>query len=137
METACDMQRAIWEVLDEFFTGGLRHIRSEFRRKHPKWNVSVIRQEEASEYRIRERNAQIEIRDAFNSHLVIQQYEGREKRILLFIPPDWREKVVIRLKKGCIRCFQKDPYKRLDISAGKGTVIYEKAREWTKEEYTV
>ncbi|EET62975.1 hypothetical protein BRYFOR_05326 [Marvinbryantia formatexigens DSM 14469] len=127
METAYGMQQGIWDVLSVMFTRGIKQI--QLRRKRQKWSVFVMLEEEAGEYRICEKNAQVEIRDAFNSNLVAQYYEGKEKRIILFIPRGWKEKVRICLKKGCVRCFQKKPFECLEIWTRKGAVIYENEEE--------
>lgn len=80
-------------------------------------------EEDAKEYWICEKNAQIEIRDAFNSHLVIQRYDGKEKRMIVFIPSGWKEKIGIKINKGTVRCFQKQLFEGLEVIVKKGKIV--------------
>lgn len=120
METTCDMQRGIWDMLED----AVRYI--QIKKKRSRWNVSVIKEEEARECLISEKKAKIEIRDAFNTHLVIQRCEGKEKKIVVYIPRKWEKKITVRLDKGTVTCFQQIPCKSLSVSVKKGKVIYEK-----------
>lgn len=121
METAYEMG---WEIVNRLDRAMADYF-SEWKRarKRLQWSTSVLTEEDAREYQIRERNAQVEIRDGFNQNLVIQYYEGRQKKILLFIPQNWQQKIRISLRRGSIICFQKEPYRGLELSMKKGEIL--------------
>lgn len=120
MDTVYDMRSGIWAMLSEAFMYRINQIR--IKKKSQKQSVLVMYEEDVKEYWICEKNAQIEIRDAFNSHLVIQRYDGKEKRIIVFIPSDWKEKIGIKINKGTVRCFQKQPFEGLEVIVKKGKI---------------
>lgn len=121
METAYEMG---WEIVNRLDRAMADYF-SEWKRarKRLQWSTSVLTEEDAREYQIRERNAQVEIRDGFNQNLVIQYYEGRQKKIILFIPQNWQQKIRISLRKGSIICLQKEPYRGLELSVKKGEIL--------------
>lgn len=129
METAYEMG---WEIVNRLDRAMADYF-SEWKRarKRLQWSTSVLTEEDAREYQIRERNAQVEIRDGFNQNLVIQYYEGQQKKILLFIPQNfllfipqnWQQKIRISLRKGSIICLQKEPYRGLELSVKKGEIL--------------
>lgn len=87
-------------------------------------NSFVMREGEAKDYRICEKNVEIEIRDGFNNNLVVQNY-AEKKRIIIYIPREWQKKITVEVTEGKIFCRQNEPFKGLRMSAIRGGRIME------------
>lgn len=86
-------------------------------------NSFVMREGEAKDYRICEKNVEIEIRDGFNNNLVVQNY-AEKKRIIIYIPREWQKKITVEVTEGKIFCRQNEPFKGLRMSAIRGEIHY-------------
>ena len=83
----------------------------------------VMKAEEAKDYQICEKNAEIEIQDGFNSNLVVQRYYETRK-IIIYIPRKWTKKISVEVTEGKIICRQKEPYRGLRLLVTKGELIF-------------
>lgn len=86
-------------------------------------NSFVMKAQAAEDYRIRIKYAKIEIRDGFNSNLVVQCYE-KSNSVIIYIPEEWQRKISVELNGGVISCQQKEMYHGLQLSVEKGKIIY-------------
>ena len=83
----------------------------------------VMREKEARDYRICEKDGEIEIRDGFNGNLVVQYYDERH-RVIVYIPNEWRRRITVEAGGGTILCRQSVPCPGLQLLAAEGHVIY-------------
>ena len=83
----------------------------------------VMREKESRDYLISEKNAQIEIRDGFNSNRVIQHYT-ESRKVIIYIPEGWQKTITVEVNSGTICCHQREPYRGLRLSVKKGEILY-------------
>lgn len=95
-----------------------------FIQKKERYDVStlVMKLHDAQDYQICADNMEIEIRDGFNCNMVIQRYEKRQK-IIIYIPCEWKKKIVIKVTEGKIFCCQRKMYQRLHLLVTDGEII--------------
>ena len=82
----------------------------------------VMKEMYVRDYRIYEERAQVEIRDGFNSNLVVQYYEDRNK-VIIYIPRGWEKEIIVEVGEGNIFCQQQVPYQGLRLSVSEGAVF--------------
>lgn len=77
-----------------------------------------MKEQEARDCYIREKDVAIEIQDGFNNNLVIQHYmeKRKKKKIIIYIPQSWQKKITVEVTGGNIFCRQREPYKGLQMS---------------------
>ena len=77
-----------------------------------------MKEQEARDCYIREKDVAIEIQDGFNNNLVIQHYmeKRKKKKIIIYIPQSWQKKITVEVMGGNIFCRQREPYKGLQMS---------------------
>lgn len=91
-------------------------------RKHRSMRSFVMKEMYAHDYRIYEDYAQVEIRDGFNSNLVVQYYEEKNK-IIIYIPQGWEKKIIVEVREGNIFCRQQIPYQGLQMFVSRGEIF--------------
>ena len=101
----------------------IEHIISRFTKelwRNDSRNISsfVMKEQEARDCYIREKDVAIEIQDGFNNNLVIQHYmeKGNKKNILICIPQSWQTKFTGVGTGGTMCCSDGGPYKGLQMS---------------------
>lgn len=82
----------------------------------------VMKAQNAQDYQICEKNAEVEIRDGFNCNLVVQRYD-RKKRIIVYIPCEWKNRIFVEVTEGKIFCRQKALYPGLHLSITRGEIL--------------
>lgn len=99
-----------------------RLLRCVSERKRRSMRSFVMKEMYAHDYRICEDYAQVEIRDGFNSNLVVQYYEEKNK-IIIYIPRGWKKKIIIEVREGNISCRQQIPYQGLRMFVTRGKIF--------------
>lgn len=118
METAYDTESTIPLVHNRFWRKKTENIEAQ-----NKVISFVMSQQTAEDYKICEKNSLIEIRDGFNSNLVIQRY-GSKKKVVIYIPQDWEKTITIEINGGTVMCHQKEIYRGLEIKVNRGNIFY-------------
>lgn len=119
MEVAYDIWNPEIGMTDGIISRFLRRVSE---RSPKKRRSFVMKAMYARDYRIYEERAQVEIRDGFNSNLVVQYYEDRNK-VIIYIPRGWEKEIIVEVGEGNIFCQQQVPYQGLRLSVSEGAVF--------------
>ena len=119
MEVAYDIWNPEIGMTDGIISRFLRRVSE---RSPKKMRSFVMKEMYVRDYRIYEERAQVEIRDGFNSNLVVQYYEDRNK-VIIYIPRGWEKEIIVEVGEGNIFCQQQVPYQGLRLSVSAGAVF--------------
>ena len=119
MDALCDMRNTGVRVLESIFPGFVKS-----RAERESWNMRsfVMKEQDAQDCRVCEKNVQVEIQDGFNSNLVIQHYRER-KKVIIYIPRGWQKKITVDVTDGTILCRQSEPDQGLRLSVTRGEIL--------------
>lgn len=116
------------EVCNFYFMEALKDFwkRIRTRRRNRKMETIVLcpMKTESVDVSIKSRYREVVLEKAFNNNLVIQQYKGREKKIMIFVPLKWDGNIKINTVYGNITCNETLQKDNLVLDSKRGKIQY-------------